>query len=75
MKLIKGMFGWHSNKQIFQTDVCKLSGKKFSDFPLNFTNHPMKFPPFINLDCPFFFQEQINACGDTSVKMLVSFQI
>jgi hypothetical protein len=32
MKLITGMFGWHSNKQIFKSDVCQLSGKKFTDF-------------------------------------------
>ncbi|WP_338634958.1 cysteine peptidase family C39 domain-containing protein [Spirobacillus cienkowskii] len=75
MKLFKGTFGWHSNKQIFKTDVCKLSGKKFADFPITLTNYPKKFPPFINLDCPFFFQDQINTCGETSVKMLVSFQM
>ncbi|KAB8027773.1 C39 family peptidase [Fluviispira multicolorata] len=75
MKLIKGMFGWHSNKQIFKTDVVKLSGKKFTDELLFNTNYPKKFPPFVNLDCPFIFQDQINTCGDTSVKMLTSFQM
>ncbi len=75
MKLIKGMFGWHSNKQIFKNDTIQLSGKKFTDSQLSLTIYPTKFPPFVNLDCPFFFQDQINTCGDTSVKMVTSFQM
>ena len=75
MKLIKGMFGWHSNKQIFKKDTIQLSGKKYNESQLSLITHPTSFPPYVNLNCPFFFQDKINTCGDTSVKMVTSFQM
>ncbi|WP_186647543.1 hypothetical protein [Fluviispira vulneris] len=75
MVLFNKITGWHSNQQFFKTDFIKLSGKKLTDFPIYLTKFPKKFPPYINLNCDFFFQEKVNTCGDTSVQMLASFQM
>ncbi len=75
MALIDKLTGWHSNQPLFKTDVLRLSGKKFTDFPIYLTKFPKKFPPYINLNCDFFFQEKVNTCGDASIQMLASFQM
>lgn len=74
MKLPNGFLGWHSGKHRFNKDKISISGKSFQHFPLHQINSPKTFPPFIQLKCPFFYQQKITSCAISSLKMVIEFQ-